>query len=537
MPADIGASTLQGIRSGVEGFVGSLGDASKISGDIASWGAEKLGMSPDAQKIAESVGRRLPTLGLNIPAPTTSQVSDVVKDYIGPDYEPKSKTGEAFQSIGEFIPSAVTGPGGLIRRGAMAVVPGLAVEAAGEATGDNPYAETAAGIASGILTAGRGRAGTKEMLKEVGSTNKAYQNLKKEVKGAYDELRNAGIKYDAQSVDSVINDLATIRMNPNLAPKSFGLREEFAKFAGKQMDFEDLDEMEVLAGKIARSSLDETDQGFANRILGKIRELREKGSIVTNGKIPSDEVNYRVKKAKELARRNIIARDIENMKNKSEWYKSGEESGLRSKFASYGQRDSTSLSDAEKTAFQSVLRREGVLNPLHTAGGRLGQLIIGSTGFATLGGLPGAIASVIGSNLARKFMEVYTKSGVDTAMKTVLAGRSAQERAAVLDAISKNQANLRSGLTAVAATRPAREELVPLEIEIPGGDLPVSAAEEPAQQASGGRIARKSGGRTTGNAISAEVKRVRALLSEKTASMLSVPDDAIATALHLAKRT
>jgi hypothetical protein len=61
--------------------------------------------------------------------------------------------------------------------------------------------------------------------------------------------------------------------------------------------------------------------------------------------------------------------------------------------------------------------------------------------------------------------------------------------------------------------------------------------QEATQQSSGGRVARKSGGRTTGNAISAEVKRVRALLSEKTASMLSVPDDAIATALHLAKRT
>lgn len=57
------------------------------------------------------------------------------------------------------------------------------------------------------------------------------------------------------------------------------------------------------------------------------------------------------------------------------------------------------------------------------------------------------------------------------------------------------------------------------------------------QQSAGGRIGRKSGGRTTGSPISAEVRRVRALLAEKTASMLSVPDDAIATALHIAKRT
>lgn len=69
-----------------------------------------------------------------------------------------------------------------------------------------------------------------------------------------------------------------------------------------------------------------------------------------------------------------------------------------------------------------------------------------------------------------------------------------------------------------------------LQLDVPGGDLPVG-------QNAGGRVARKSGGRIRMNPISAEVKRVRALLSEKTASMLSVPDDAIATALHIAKRT
>lgn len=54
-------------------------------------------------------------------------------------------------------------------------------------------------------------------------------------------------------------------------------------------------------------------------------------------------------------------------------------------------------------------------------------------------------------------------------------------------------------------------------------------------QSSGGRIQRKSGGRIRTNPISAEVRRVRVLLSEKTASMLSMPDDAIATALNIAK--
>lgn len=54
-------------------------------------------------------------------------------------------------------------------------------------------------------------------------------------------------------------------------------------------------------------------------------------------------------------------------------------------------------------------------------------------------------------------------------------------------------------------------------------------------QNTGGRVERKSGGRIKTNSISSEVRRVRTLLSEKTASMLSMPDDAIATALNIAK--
>jgi hypothetical protein len=73
----------------------------------------------------------------------------------------------------------------------------------------------------------------------------------------------------------------------------------------------------------------------------------------------------------------------------------------------------------------------------------------------------------------------------------------------------------------------------PLVVDVyPPGD-PRNA---PQGQASGGRIQRKSGGRI-GNAISTEVDRTRALLGNKTASMLSMPDDAIVTALNHAKNT
>ena len=71
----------------------------------------------------------------------------------------------------------------------------------------------------------------------------------------------------------------------------------------------------------------------------------------------------------------------------------------------------------------------------------------------------------------------------------------------------------------------------PLQIDIPGGDLVVV----PPGKASGGRVGRKAGGRIQSNPISEEVKRVRTLLSHRTATMLSMPDDAVATALNIAK--
>lgn len=449
---DVGMSAAQGFQSGLQGLVGSVGDAQQVTGDIAAWGASKVGLSPAMQETARNIGKRVPTMGLAIPAPTTQQVSAAVESVIGPKYQPQTKAGEVVRTIGEFAPAAAAGPGGAVRKIAMATVPGLAVEAADEITDGNPYAKAGAGIAAGVLTAGRGNAGTKQMLKDVGKSKEAYAKLERDVSNAYQRLRAAGIKYDSNAVDAAIFDVARLRINPNLAPKAAGLREEFSRFSGRGMDFQDLDEMERIATGIMRSATDATDKMFTAQILGKIKDVRERGAFITNGSVPASEVNSLVREAKDLARRRIIARDVNKMKDKAEWYVSGPESGLRNQFKSYGQKNMQNLSDAERAAFGSVVAREGLLNPLHNAGSRLGQIALGSLGYA-MGDITGALVPVIGSSLARRFMEVYTKRGVDDALKTVLAGRSAQEQALVLDAISKWEARTRAALAADTAVR------------------------------------------------------------------------------------
>jgi hypothetical protein len=90
--------------------------------------------------------------------------------------------------------------------------------------------------------------------------------------------------------------------------------------------------------------------------------------------------------------------------------------------------------------------------------------------------------------------------------------------------------------TSVPILEPEEDEASarqPLVVNVyPPGDPRNNATPE----AYGGRVGRKSGGRVA-NAISTEVDRTRALLGNKTASMLSMPDDAIVTALNHAKNT
>lgn len=460
---DVLASGAQGVQTGFQSLLGSVGNAQQTSGDVLAWGAGKLGFSPETQDMARAVGKRIPTLGLAVPAPTTEDVRSVVEPITG-RYSPQTDAGRYAKSIGEFVPAAAAGPGGLVRKTAMAVAPGVATTLAGDATDQNAYAKAGAGILAGVVSAGRGNAGTKELLKKAPT----YEKVEAAANDAYTALRNAGVRYDANAVDQSIQSVSQLRINAQLSPEASGLRDSFAQFLGKGMDFQDLDEMEQLATGILRDhNAKSADKFFTSAILKNIKDIRQSGAIVTNGSVPANEVNTLIATAKDLGRRRIIGRDINKMKNKSEWYLSGPESGLRNQFKNYGARNGQNLSKAEEQAFKSVITREGVLNPLHNAGSRLGQIALGSMGYA-MGDITGAIVPLVGSSLARRFMEAYTKAGVEKAIKTVLAGRSAQEQAAVRDLISKYEAQARMALTADTAIRQNGPEYVPASPALSG---------------------------------------------------------------------
>lgn len=465
---DVGLSAAQGFQSGFQGLLGMPGDLQNLAGNVAGWGAGKLGYDPATQQSVRDVARRVPTLGLPVDLPTTEDVNKTFESVIG-KYTPQTDWGRYARPVGEFAPAAMTGPGGVLRKTAMAVIPGLATEAAGDLTNQNPYAKAIAGIGTAVLTAGRGGApGTKRLLNHVGDADAKYAQVKGKADQLYTALRNAGVKYDANEVDRAIADASAMRINPALAPKAVGLREELAQFQGKGMDFQDLDELERIATGLLRDNLESTDRKFVNDILTKIRNVRENGVVATNGSIPANEVNAVIGQAKDYGRRKILADNINEMKRRLPGYLSGDESAYRNQFGAYIKSpESSGLSKAEKKAFGNVVRREGPLNLAHNMGSRVGQIAGGSAGSVAggllgssagpagtiAGAMAGAATNMAAQSLFRKFMDVYTERGVENAMKTVLAGRTAQEKAAVQDMFAKWQAGASAALASDAALR------------------------------------------------------------------------------------
>ncbi len=83
--------------------------------------------------------------------PTQEQITGAVEGVTGPIYQPQTTAGEYARTVGEFVPGAAT-PGGLMRKAANVVLPGLASEAAGQATQGSVY-EPAARLAGGVAGA------------------------------------------------------------------------------------------------------------------------------------------------------------------------------------------------------------------------------------------------------------------------------------------------------------------------------------------------------------------------------------------------
>jgi hypothetical protein len=539
-----GAGT--GLVKGVTGLLGGFGDVQKQAGDIVAKGAESLGLSPEMQSSAKFFGDRMlfPLMGGSSvlgKMPTSETLKKPIEENLGPLPEAETLPGQIAERFGEYAPSAFAGPGGVLRKTALAAAPAVASELAGRAPGVEgspyqPYVETGAGLVAGLPVALSGKGAALKEMREKAPTQEVVSSLSKE---AYDKLDDAGIMFDAVSTRRAVSKIRDELSARGLEAIGDGPAARLYKnvndlIRGKTArNWTNIDRILKEGKKVLRSNADATVKGDVGVIVNNLEKLVKSGKITSTSGLSRDEINSTIDVARELARRNILASEIEKMKGRMFGYLGGDESAFRNQFGAYLKSPKgVSLKPAEREAFSRVVRREGPLNIANSMSSRIGQ-IAGSTGGMGVGALTGSAlgpmgtigGAVLGAGVTagtqlafRKAMERVTEKAVDDALKTVLAGREAQGMALKKEKIEDMRRIIRTVLLSEAAAGPLQAE-----IDIPGGDLPVS-------ENAGGRVARKSGGRIK-NSISDEVRKVRALCL----MMRSQPLLTLQRAIHNAK--
>lgn len=122
--ADVAKSGGAGLVKGAAGLAGLPSDASGLIGQGINWVGKQLGFKDVSPQMAAS------NRGYG-----AQDVQSGIEQLTGPLYKPQTTAGEYAQTVGEFAPAALAGPGGIVRRAVtQAVVPGLVSEAAGQAT-------------------------------------------------------------------------------------------------------------------------------------------------------------------------------------------------------------------------------------------------------------------------------------------------------------------------------------------------------------------------------------------------------------------
>lgn len=144
---DVARSAVAGVERGIAAVPGAFGDISAAS----KWVGQKAGFEPPQRSMLDlllsKVGaEKLPTSADTIEFARKSGVPGI-------DYQPQTVAGEYARTIGENIPGAVAGPGGMVKNALkFGVAPAIAAETVGQATKGTeaePWARAAAALATG----------------------------------------------------------------------------------------------------------------------------------------------------------------------------------------------------------------------------------------------------------------------------------------------------------------------------------------------------------------------------------------------------
>jgi len=150
-----------GVAKGVIGLAGLPGDAQQLAKGAGEWIASKLPDMPETalgQFLREESAKSNHGVAAgahgDLPGsyelPTSQDIQGQVEKVTGEFRKPQNQMEADAETVGEFIPAAISGPGGIIRKlVTQAVVPAAATITAGRYSNQNPYVKALAGFLAG----------------------------------------------------------------------------------------------------------------------------------------------------------------------------------------------------------------------------------------------------------------------------------------------------------------------------------------------------------------------------------------------------
>ncbi len=157
---------LVGVAKGAIGLAGMPGDAAVLlkkgadyitskmpdmpSNRVVDWLREESTKTANDPRTAGLARIGMGDLPGSYQAPTSQDIQGQVEKVTGPFREPQNQAETDAQTVGEFLPAALAGPGGLVRKVAtQAALPATATIVAGRYSDQNPYVKALAGFLAG----------------------------------------------------------------------------------------------------------------------------------------------------------------------------------------------------------------------------------------------------------------------------------------------------------------------------------------------------------------------------------------------------
>jgi hypothetical protein len=449
--SDMAKSLDEGVFQGVVGLAGvprTLADAAQSG---VEYGAGKLGFSPETVKTA---GKFVAAISPGSYLPSAQQMSDAVHGHDGTkEYQSQSTAGKYSRAVGEMLPSALAGPGGVVRKTAMTVIPAVAGQAVGDATG-NEYAKAGAQILTGGLTAGFKRATGNAVIKDF---SKSKEAIKAAATDAYDNANATvgHVQIGSQDFGKLVRD-----MNKSGAKEGIGgaLAETTDKlYSNSKSVLSDISKAykSVLKGERPpptfgelekwRQTVNKTIEKSTDAVTGKVDADGRLG-ILLKEHLDGFVQNTPFKEARNAYRTVLKTERIQRAIDTAGTRTSSPDLAFKNEFQKIVRENLKNklFSDAEMVAIKNAAG-QGLKNKILEGLGRLGFSSKSAGTGIVAGGMAGAIAHYAGVN-------PYLAAGAEAAFTTgakVLSTRGAKaaaERARVIASMGGDTAAIDSKL-------------------------------------------------------------------------------------------